>query len=174
MILDHLFDRSPRMDSKFSAKEWLILGGSILAGLGVMIAFPVLGSSGQILGGLDTSQAQTPLLQLFASGSYGFAMTLLGVLLGAIYRRLILLQKRNVETVNFRPFLSSVLRSPDFLIGLVGAPIVFGLIWQALGATSLPAYTVIALQNGFAANALIAQLSQAAPDIPTPKSSSSS
>jgi hypothetical protein len=92
------------------------------------------------------------------TAAYGFAVTLLGVALGAAYRRLIKLRASGVEKIAPRELLGDVLTSVDFQIGLVGAPVVFGLLWQALSDISLAGLSVIALQNGFASHAILEQI----------------
>ena len=92
------------------------------------------------------------------TAAYGFAVTLVGVALGAAYRRLIRLRSSGVDRVAPRHLVGDVLTSVDFQIGLVGAPIVFGLLWQSLSDISLAGLTVIALQNGFASHAVLEQI----------------
>ncbi|WP_148301741.1 hypothetical protein [Sneathiella glossodoripedis] len=87
-----------------------------------------------------------------------FVMTLFGVLIGALYRRLVQMQEDGRKTVKYMVLLRNVLRSIDFQIGLVGAPVVFGLLWQAISGLSIEAMLVIALQNGFASHAVLKEV----------------
>ncbi len=87
-----------------------------------------------------------------------FLTTLLGVLLGSLYRRLLNMQQAGRKSVKFRVLLRNVARSIDFQIGLVGAPVVFGLLWQAISDISLAGMLVIALQNGFTSHAILKEL----------------
>jgi hypothetical protein len=82
-------------------------------------------------------------------------MTLIGVFIGAAYRRLIEMRGKGVATVKFHRLATEVLRSIDFHIGLIGSPLIFGLIWQAIDDISIAGITVIALQNGFASHAVL-------------------
>jgi hypothetical protein len=90
-----------------------------------------------------------------ASAVYGFLMTLLGVFIGAAYRHLIELRSKGKTSVGLRSISAQVLRSTDFHIGVVGSPLVFGLLWQAIGDISVAGLTVIALQNGFTSHAVL-------------------
>jgi hypothetical protein len=62
-----------------------------------------------------------------------------------------------VDKVGARPLLRDVFSSVDFYIGLVGAPIVYGLLWRSLADISLAGLSVIALQNGFTSHAILDQ-----------------
>lgn len=87
-----------------------------------------------------------------------FSFTLFGVTLGALYRRLVELRESGRRTVSFKVLLRQVFASIDFKIGLVGAPIVFGLLWQAIADVSLPGMLIIALQNGFTSHAILREI----------------
>ena len=97
------------------------------------------------------------------TAAYGFAITLLGVALGAIYRRLLKLKSGGAEKVAFGQLLGDVFTSIDFQLSLVGAPIVYGLLWQSLTTVSIAGITIIALQNGFASHAVLNQLAGGKP-----------
>ena len=56
-----------------------------------------------------------------------------------------------------------VFTSVDFYIGLVGAPIVYGLLWQSLVDISLAGLSIIALQNGFTSHAVLDQFVSSKP-----------
>jgi len=89
---------------------------------------------------------------------YGFFMTLVGVFIGAAYRRLVELRGKGITSVRLPAVASDVVRSIDFHIGLVGSPLVFGLIWQSIGDISVAGITMIALQNGFTSHAVLARV----------------
>ena len=86
-----------------------------------------------------------------ASAAYGYLMTLIGVFIGAAYRRLIELRSKGTTSVRLRVVMAEVLRSIDFHIGLVGSPLVFGLLWQAISDISVAGITVI----GFTLHAVL-------------------
>ncbi len=87
-----------------------------------------------------------------------FSATILGVLLGSLYRRLVELKERGQQSIRNRVLFRQVLRSIDFKIGLVGAPIVFGLLWNAISDISMPGMLIIALQNGFTSHAILREV----------------
>jgi hypothetical protein len=89
------------------------------------------------------------------SAVYGFLITLVGVFIGAAYRRLIELRGKGTTAVSLPAVTTDVVRSIDFHIGLVGSPLVFGLIWQSIGDISVAGITMIALQNGFTSHAVL-------------------
>ena len=104
--------------------------------------------------GVDPDTTFSTLLTAFVA----FLTTLLGVFLGAVYRRLVKMQGAGRKTVRYRVLFRDVLRSIDFQIGLFGAPVVFGLLWQAISGLSMEAMLVIALQNGFASHAILKEV----------------
>jgi purine-cytosine permease-like protein len=92
------------------------------------------------------------------TAAYGFAVTLVGVALGATYRRLIKLRTAGTDRIAPLTLAGDVVTSVDFQIGLVGAPIVYGLLWQSISDIHLAGLSVIALQNGFTSHAILDQL----------------
>ena len=114
--------------------------------------------AGGTLGAFEMGGLNGDSLGSFLTATYGFAMTIIGVGLGGVYRRLLALKNQGVEQALLRETLSFVAGSVDFQLGVVGAPVIFGLIWQGLGEASVAGLTIIALQNGFSANAIIAQV----------------
>ena len=79
-----------------------------------------------------------------------FVATLVGVVLGSIYRELKALQAKNIPKIeNLTLFFSDIARSTDLWLGLAGSPIVYALLLQASDGMSLPGLTIVALQNGF-------------------------
>lgn len=147
-------------------RMWLgFLLPALVIGFGITFFFvsrsDVPGASGAFEG---TSAKGWQLLALTAG--YGFLVTIVGVILGAIYRRLIKLRNAGTETVKLPSLLGDVFSSVDFLIGIVGAPIVYGLLWQSLADISIAGLTIIALQNGFASHAILDQFVGQGPRAP--------
>lgn len=91
------------------------------------------------------------------TAGYGFVVTLVGVALGAAYRRLVKLGTSGTDRIKPLQLASDVINSVDFQIGLVGAPIVYGLLWQSISDIHLSGLTIIALQNGFTSHAILDQ-----------------
>lgn len=91
------------------------------------------------------------------TAAYGFAVTLIGVALGAAYRRLVKIGASGTDKIAPLSLMKDVFSSVDFQIGLVGAPIVYGLLWQSISDIHLAGLTVVALQNGFASHAILDQ-----------------
>src|ERR1700733_3992428 len=124
----------------------------VLIGLTITVWFvshsDVPGASGAF-----QSTAERTWASIAFTAIYGFVVTLIGVALGAAYRRLVKLRASGVEKIRAGQLIGDVLTSIDFQIGLVGAPIIYGILWQSLSDISLPGLTVIALQNGFASHA---------------------
>jgi hypothetical protein len=100
------------------------------------------------------------------TATYGFCLTLIGVALGSTYRRLIKLRAAGTDKIAILRLLGDVFTSVDFYIGLVGAPIVYGLLWQSLSDISLAGLTIIALQNGFTSHAILDQFVNSKPAEP--------
>jgi hypothetical protein len=80
----------------------------------------------------------------------GFAATIVGVMLGALYRRLRALQARGITNIpSARKFSKDVASSVDLWLGLVGAPIVYALLLKSSDGMDLLGLVIVALQNGF-------------------------
>jgi hypothetical protein len=85
----------------------------------------------------------------------GYLATILGVVLGSIYRELGRMRDRGVtEIENLTVLLRHVVRSTDFLMSMVASPLVYALILRGVGSTGLSSYVVIGIQNGFACLAI--------------------
>jgi hypothetical protein len=90
---------------------------------------------------------------------YGFVITLVGVFLGSTYRQLqALKEKGETQIKDIGAFFRTVLMSIDLWIGIVGAPIVYALLWKSMETVSVAGLTVVALQNGFCCTLVIANL----------------
>lgn len=90
--------------------------------------------------------------------AYGFVLTLVGVLLGSIYRAL---QKRLTfsDTIgDVKEFSKYVFSSIDLWMGLCGAPLVYAMLWKSLDGGGIAGLTVVALQNGFCCSVIIGGL----------------
>ena len=48
--------------------------------------------------------------------------------------------------------------SIDFKLGMVGSPLVFGLLWQSISDLGATQILVIALQNGFTVHAFLGRI----------------
>lgn len=135
---------------------WLVLLCGVV-GLGVTIWFASRTQPGTVFGAFEGADHSRHTLGTVGAGIYGFFFTLLGATLGVIYRRLIELRKADRKTIRIAEILSYLAGSIDYKVALVGAPIVFGLIWRTLSETPLEVYTIVALENGFVSNAVISQ-----------------
>ncbi len=96
----------------------------------------------------------------------GYVVTLVGVASGAGYRNL---QKRQSPTIgSVREFISTIFLSTDFWMGLLGSPIVYGLILKSTERMSGAAFFVTALENGFCCTILINSLNPQSATAPPP------
>ena len=140
-------------------KKWwaLSLLAVLIAGFMITLWFAGRVHTPSASGAFQSADGRSSPSSIALAAGYGFAMTLFGVLLGAAYRRLIKLRADSVDATNLLSLLKSVVASVDFQIGLVGAPIIYGFLWQSLADVSLAGLTVIALQNGFASHAILEQ-----------------
>lgn len=144
----------------------LFLFVAAVLGFGITFFFVARSDVPGASGAFESTSAKGWQLVALTAG-YGFLVTLFGVALGAIYRRLIKLRSEGIESVKLGSLFREAFTSVDFLIGIVGAPIVYGLLWQSLADISIAGLTIIALQNGFASHAILDQFvergTQAAP-----------
>jgi hypothetical protein len=138
---------------------------AVLVGLAITVWFA---SRSQVPGASGAFQSETisKWTSTLLTAVYGFCLTLTGVALGAMYRRLIKLRTDGVDKIGARQLLGDVFTSVDFYVGLVGAPIVYGLLWQSLADISLAGLTIIALQNGFTSHAILDQFVSSKPAQP--------
>jgi len=100
---------------------------------------------------------------------FGYLVTLIGVASGSGYRNL---QKQRSQTIgSIREFFGGIFLSTDLWMGLLGSPIVYGLILKSTEGMSRAAFFVTALENGFCCTILINSLSpknDGVPQSPTP------
>ncbi len=95
---------------------------------------------------------------------YGYAITLVGVLLGTIYRNLQTRKEAGEKNLSSTgSFLKDIFTSLDLWMSICGSPIVYALIWKSLIdggsiADNLAGLTIIALQNGFCCTILLSNL----------------
>jgi hypothetical protein len=150
--------------------RYVVLVAAVFSGLSITFWFV---SRSQVPGASGAFQSATApkWTSTLLTAGYGFCLTLIGVALGATYRRLIKLRTAGVDKVAVRKLLGDVFTSVDFYIGLVGAPIVYGLLWQSLADISLAGLSIIALQNGFTSHAIIDQFVNSKSVEPTTASS---
>ena len=139
-----------------------------IAGLAITFWFVSRSEVPGASGAFQSAAAPKWTITLLTAG-YGFCLTLIGVALGATYRRLIKLRSAGVDKIPFGKLIADVFSSVDFYIGLVGAPIVYGLLWQSLIDISLAGLSIIALQNGFTSHAILDQFVSSKPPAPTPE-----
>ena len=134
----------------------LILACSV--GLAITAYFVVNTEPNTVFGAFQGSDGVWDEFGMFGATVYGFVFTLIGITLGVIYRHLISLRGKGQETVNVRTIVTYLATSIDYKIAMLGAPIAFGLIWRSIGETPIEIYTILALENGFVSNAVVAQL----------------
>lgn len=135
----------------------LLLLLAVILGLAITVVFVIHTRSGTVFGAFEGGQNTLGTLGVLGAAGYGFLFTLIGVTLGVIYRHLLALRQSGQKSVRMAELVRYLATSIDYKIALVGAPIVFGLIWRGLGETPIEVYTVIALENGFVANAIVSQ-----------------
>jgi hypothetical protein len=131
--------------------------GVLLVGFAITVWF-VHHSDVPSASGAFQSSGEASWQSVALTAAYGFAVTLVGVALGAAYRRLVKLRTAGTDKIAPLKLTGDVITSVDFQIGLVGAPIVYGLLWQSISDIHLAGLTVIALQNGFTSHAILNQL----------------
>lgn len=98
-----------------------------------------------------------------------FAATIVGVVLGSIYRGLKLLKETNQSQIP-PGFFVGRFRSVDMWIGLVASPIIFALLLKASDGMTLAGLVVMALENGFCALIIIDSLNPTQQGLITPAS----
>jgi hypothetical protein len=87
---------------------------------------------------------------------FGYAATLFGVALGALYRELQRRRTRGaVHLPSIRALFASAFRSIDFWISLCGSPIVYALLVKSVEGGSYAALATVAVQNGFCCSIIV-------------------
>jgi hypothetical protein len=79
----------------------------------------------------------------------GFAATLAGVVLGAMYRELRRRQAAGQTEIAVLPFFRDMRKSLELWLGLVGSPLVFALLLRSTAGMDLLGMVITALENGF-------------------------
>jgi hypothetical protein len=79
----------------------------------------------------------------------GFLATLVGVVLGAVYRELRRRQSRGATRIAVGPFFRDMRGSIELWLGLVGSPMVFALLLRSTEGVDLIGLVIMALENGF-------------------------
>ena len=125
-----------------------LLGG--LLGFGFMLL-----PGDRLFGALSAPSESDSPLGLWA---LGYAVTVVGVILGAGFRRVLRLQSQGRAQIRPLALLSDVFRSPDLWLGLLGSPLLFALFVKTLADVDAPSLIAIALQNGFFCSTLVTEL----------------
>jgi hypothetical protein len=94
--------------------------------------------------------------------AFGYLVTLLGVLLGSVYRQLRARADAGTTSVGDpRLFFGTVFTSVEFWMSMCGSPIVYALLWKSVGGGDLSALTIIALENGFCCTTILSNFVKA-------------
>lgn len=78
----------------------------------------------------------------------GYGVTLIGAVLGAIFRELQAVRQSGATTIIPGEFFRNVFLSTDLWLSIVASPIAYALIWRTLDADNIPGLVTVALQNG--------------------------
>src|SRR6266852_1377805 len=95
----------------------------VLVGLGITTWFVSRSYLPMASGAFQSSAAGHSWVGTALTAGYGFGITLIGVALGATYRRLVRLRSGGTERVAPGKLIVDILSSIDFQIGLVGSPL---------------------------------------------------
>jgi hypothetical protein len=146
-----------------SMKQWKTIGTIVL-----YLALAYIGFAGFKY--LATNQPlrfgtnEVPATQGLGVISYGYLITLVGVLLGSAYRELQARRdKGETQLGSVTEFATTVLRSIDFWLSLCGSPIVYALLWKSLEGGNRAGLTIMALQNGFCCTMVVGALVKRGP-----------
>jgi hypothetical protein len=91
--------------------------------------------------------------------AYGYAITFVGVVLGAIYRELQARRAHGEQRIATIPGLfGDVFRSIDFWMSACASPIVYALLWKSFAGGGIAALTIVGLQNGFCCTVILDRL----------------
>lgn len=132
------------------------LGALALVAVGIAGYYLLGDFDSRLLGSFEGSGATGPMRAIL-----GFLLTLLGTILGSVYRTLHSLREEGIKEIpNILHFVKSVFRSVDLWIGFSVAPIVFALLLSSTNGVALSGFAVIALQNGFFCHAVVEKLRQ--------------
>ena len=106
---------------------------------------------------------QAGLLGQVAFGAYGYATLLVGVVLGAIYRRLSNIAGEDREDIRVGDVIGQAFRHADFWMAMFASPVVYAVLLPAVdlettSAAAMFSLTLIGLQNGFACNVIARSL----------------
>lgn len=100
---------------------------------------------------------EIPQQQSWGVISYGYLMTVLGVVLGSAYRELQKMKEAGQTQIN-GTFFKNLLTSIDLWMSLIGSPLVYALLWKSVEGGSIASLTLIALENGFCCNVVISNI----------------
>ena len=135
--------------------SFVVTALAFVAGLAITYYLLDAGGKPSVQGALGINESSA--LESALLASLAFVVTVVGVLIGSIYRRLLALQREGQRRAHLGAVFVDVARSIDLQLGLVGSPVVFGLLWQAIADISLPGMLIVALQNGFCCHAILQQ-----------------
>lgn len=128
--------------------------GVTLAAIGFVVTYYLISNQPLRFGANEAPQQQGWLIIL-----YGYVVTVVGVLLGAVYRGLQLQRQQGSTSVeNPKAFARGILLSIDLWMSLCSSPIVYALIWKSLEGGNAGGLTIIALQNGFCCQTVLSSL----------------
>ena len=128
------------------------LAGIFLSVIAVALSFILFGlvSSPSTPLGMMEVTSELPL-----RSTLGFSATLLGVLLGVVYRELREVQATGEKRLKVRAFFRDIRRSINLWLGMVGAPVVFALLLKSSEGARLGGFLVMALEHGFCCSIIL-------------------
>jgi len=128
-----------------------------LIGAAIFYFFAAQKSGAEIRGAFEIPGAPSYVSTILMA-SLGYITMVIGVALGSLYRLLIQKKSAGQQGAKWSTAISEAFRSLDFQIGIVGSPLIFGLLWQGISDLGTAQYLVIALQNGFTVHAVLGRI----------------
>lgn len=138
-------------------QRYLITLAALVLGLGILYYFSVAQSGTSAKGAFEIPGAPDYISTLLLALA-GFLALIAGVALGVIYRILLARKASGEKKSSWRGLIAETWSSIDFQIGVVGSPLVFGVLWQGIAGLGLAQFLFIALQNGFAVHAVLGRI----------------
>ena len=136
---------------------------AVLAVVGFFAWRLITGNNWGVFGANETVVA-TPLGEVL----YGYLVTLVGVLLGSVYRELQDLRNSGTKRIAHpKAFVKALFSSVDLWVSLCGSPIVYALLWKSLAGGGPAGLTIVALQNGFCCTMVLGNLVKSNANHPT-------
>lgn len=101
-------------------------------------------------------------------GCYGYAVLLIGVVLGALYHEVGAAKEGDTRQIEIRSVIRNAFGSTDFLLGVFASPVVYAVLLQAVDLTNITAsgvlgVTPVGLQNGFVCNTIAESMVKSRP-----------